>query len=230
MYQLSVKECLSTGWRTFTSRPWLFIVAGALLFAISAIADIPRAVSKGHEGAEGVALWIITFLISSIVSFLVSMGKTAFYLKSHDAAESAKLADLWHPKPFLKYAIVTILSGLATFIGLILLIVPGIIVGIMFGFSQYLVIEKHLSPMEALRESARLTHGNRWNLFLLGLALLGINILGFCALFVGLLVTLPISTIAVIHAYRLLSSTAASEPVPASVSASTDAVSEAAVE
>ena len=35
--------------------------------------------------------------------------------------------------------------------------------------------------------------------------ILGINILGFCALVVGLFVSMPVSTLAVVHAYRILS-------------------------
>jgi uncharacterized membrane protein len=214
MYELSVKECLSFGWKTFTSRPWLFIGAGLVIFAVSALGDMPRALTKGITGTEAMAVGVITFLISTAVSFLVSMGKSAFYLKSHDAVEASDLKNLWHPQPFLKYAITSFLAGAATVIGLILFIVPGIIFGIMFGFAQYLVIEKNLDPLSALRESAALTKGNRWNLFLLGLALLGINILGFCALLVGLFVTLPLSTLAVVHSYRLLSKVSVSAPEP----------------
>jgi uncharacterized membrane protein len=214
MSELSVKECLSVGWNTFTSRPWIFIGAGLVLFAVSALGDVPRAMTKGLTGTEGYVVGVITFLISTGISFLVSMGKVSFYLKGHDSTATAELNDLWHPQPFWKYAATSILAGAATVLGLILFIVPGIIVGIMFGFAQYLVIEKNLDPMTALRESAELTKGNRWNLFLLGIALLGINILGFCALLVGLFVTLPVSTLAVIHAYRLLSRTPVSTPEP----------------
>ncbi len=204
MNELSVKECLSVGWKTFTSRPWLFIGAGAVILFISVIGDIPRALTKNIHGIEGILIAGVTFIISSGISFLVSMGKANFYLKSHDSVENTKITDLWRPQPFLKYAGASILTGAATILGLILFIVPGIILGIVFGFSQYIVLEKELSPVAALRESALRTKGNRWNLFLLGLALLGINILGACALLVGLIVTIPISTIAVIHAYRTL--------------------------
>ena len=99
----------------------------------------------------------------------------------------------------------SVLVGAATIVGLILLIVPGIIIGIMFGFAAYIVIDKEAPPVEALRESLALTKGNRWKLFLLGLALVGINIIGACLLLVGLLVSLPVSTFAVVHAYRVLS-------------------------
>lgn len=205
MHELSVRECLQAGWTGFKKRPWLFIGSGLVLFAASIVADLPRSLIQHVQGDPSWGLGFIAFLISTGISFLISMGKTAFYLRAHDAPEAAEISDLWHPHPYWKYAAVSVLAGAATILGLILLIVPGIIIGIAFGFALYLVIEKDLTPFEALRESAALTKGNRWNLFLLGLALLGINILGFCAIFVGLLVTIPISTLAIVHAYRVLS-------------------------
>lgn len=212
MKELSVRECLRAGWSGFKARPWLFIGSDLIILAASFIADLPRTLTQGsHTGVWAVGF--IVFLISTGLSFLVSMGKTAFYLKAHDTSVAARLSDLWHPHPYWRYAGAFVLSAAVTILGLILFIVPGIILGIMFGFSLYSVIDKGLLPMEALRYSALITKGNRWKIFLLGLALLLLNIVGLCALIIGLLVTLPISTLAVVHAYRLLSEGKTAEPV-----------------
>lgn len=205
MQKLSIGDCIRAGWAGFKVRPWLFIGAGLVLFGASLIADLPRSIIEHFGGNSSWGLGFIAFLISTGFSFLISMGKTAFYLRAHDAPQDAKIADLWHPHPYWKFAAVSVLVGAAVILGLILLIVPGIIIGIAFGFSLYIVIEQELSPLDAMRASAALTKGHRWDLFLLGLALLGINILGFCALLVGLFVTVPVSGLAIIHAYRLLS-------------------------
>jgi len=45
-------------------------------------------------------------------------------------------------------------------------------------------------------------------LFLFGLVLIGLNLVGLLALVVGLLVTVPVTWIAVTHAYRTLASQA----------------------
>jgi uncharacterized membrane protein len=58
-----------------------------------------------------------------------------------------------------------------------------------------------------------LTKGNRWKLFQLSLALLLLNILGLLALLVGLFVTIPVSFIAMVHAYRALKGEAVEEAV-----------------
>lgn len=207
MKELSVRECLRTGWEEFKSRPWLFIGAYVAIFIASIIAGLPRSLAQ-QMSPHAWSIGFLAFLISIGLSFLVSMGKTAFFLKAHDLPQGAELSDLWHTRPFWKFAAVSVLAGAATIIGLILLIVPGIIIGIMFGFALYIVIEKQSDPIAALRESAALTKGNRWNLFLLGLALVGINIIGLCCLLIGLFVTLPISALAVVHAYRVLAGSA----------------------
>jgi len=60
------------------------------------------------------------------------------------------------------------------------------------------------SPMEALRESRRLTKGHRKSLFVFGLLCLGANILGALALGIGLFVTIPTTVIATAHVLRRL--------------------------
>lgn len=207
MQSLSVRDCLRVGWTGFKARPWIFVGTSLVIFAASIVADLPRSIVNHIAGNPSWGLGFLAFLIGTGISFLISMGKTAFYLQAHDAPQSVEITDLWHPHPYWKFVAVSVLAGAATIIGLVLLIVPGIIIGIALGFSLYIVIEKGSSPFDAMRESAALTKGNRWNLFLLGLALIGINILGFCALFVGLLVSVPVSTLAVVHAYRTLSGT-----------------------
>jgi len=80
--------------------------------------------------------------------------------------------------------------------------VPGIILALAFIFSSYLIVDKGKGPIEAMKESWRITKGHWWKLFLLVLAIIGLNILGFILLLVGLLVTIPVSMIALSHAYR----------------------------
>jgi uncharacterized membrane protein len=84
------------------------------------------------------------------------------------------------------------------------LIVPGIIIAMGLAFVPYLVVERGLGPVEALKESWRLTKGHKMQIFLLVLALVGINILGLMALVVGVFVTFPLTLLAFAHAYRTL--------------------------
>ena len=139
------------------------------------------------------------------------MGATAFYLAAHDNPDTVDLSALWHPRPFWKYLGASILLTLAIVIGFLLLIVPGIIFGPMFMSTTFIVIERELGPIDAMNESHRITRGHKWQLFGFVLVLLLINVLGLLALVVGLLVSIPVSTLA----YRVLSATAGVKPAVA---------------
>jgi len=133
-----------------------------------------------------------------------SMGATAFYIAAHDNPDGAELSMLWHPRPFWKYLAVSILLAIVIGIGLALLIVPGIILFLMFMFSTFIVIERGLGPIDAMSESRRLTRGHKWELLAFVGLLFLINLLGLLALIVGILVSIPVSALAFVHAYRAL--------------------------
>jgi uncharacterized membrane protein len=101
-----------------------------------------------------------------------------------------------------------ILYGLAILIGLILLIVPGVYLAIKYQFVPYLIVDKGMDPIEAFTESAKMTNGQKWNLFLLILLYILILFVGLLALGVGLLVAAPIVMIAQAYVYKKLSSNA----------------------
>ena len=104
----------------------------------------------------------------------------------------------------VKFILGAILYGLIVLGGLILLIVPGIIWAIKYQFFAYLIVDKNLSPMKAIKKSGEITAGKKGKLFLLGLLFALINIIGAICLFVGLFVTIPTTMIAWAYVYRKL--------------------------
>lgn len=210
MEKLSIKECVRFGWETFKKRPGIFIIAILVVIAVQFVVGI---LQGALESTDAGLASLLSFAISMIVGALVSMGLYAFTLKAHDNVAEASVRDLWHPKPFVPFLATYILLSIVLTIGFILLIVPGIILGIIFGFALYLVIDRNAGIIESFKESARITKGNRWNLFLLGLVFIGINIVGALALLVGLLVSIPVTMLAMTHAYRKLASEASAPAV-----------------
>ncbi|MFN3624860.1 MAG: DUF975 family protein [Hyphomicrobium sp.] len=209
MPTLSIGDCISFGWETFKKRPWFLI--GALLLAML-ISALPGALGPQPEiGPDGqiipqplTAFEVIISIISVVVSIFVALGLTTLALRAHDNVESAQIADLWNPGPFWRFLGAHILTTIAVLLGLVAFIIPGVILGVGLSFVPYLVVERGLGPIEAIKESWRITKGHKWQLFLLLLALLGLNLLGFLALIVGIFVAVPISMIAFTHAYRTL--------------------------
>jgi uncharacterized membrane protein len=215
----SAGSALRFGWETFKRRPWFFVGATFVILLVSLLID---ALTSGIDAAftgSAEQTSILGFVVNIALGTLLSMGATAFYLVAHDNPDTADLTLLWHPQPFLKYLGMYILVALVIGIGLILLIVPGIIFALMFMFAPFIVIERELGPIDAMSESSRITRGHRWPLLgLLGLLIL-INVAGLLALVVGLLVSIPVSTLALVHAYRVLSGEAGPRPADAALAA-----------
>jgi uncharacterized membrane protein len=148
------------------------------------------------------------FVISFVVSILLKMGTTNVYLKAHENTSALLFEDLWAPKRIISFTLACLLVGVIIVVGIILLIVPGIIWALRYCFVPYLIMDKGLDVAASLKESARITYGHKWQLFWLAILMALVNILGFICLFVGLLVSIPVTALAFVHAYRTLSKTA----------------------
>ncbi len=94
--------------------------------------------------------------------------------------------------------------GLLVGIGTLFCIVPGIILGIMWMFVNFVLAETNLDFWPAMEYSANLTAGYRWKLFCLLLACFVVYVLGLLACGVGLVVAVPVIVTAMALAYRFL--------------------------
>jgi uncharacterized membrane protein len=217
--EFSTGSALRFGWETFKKRTWFFVGSTVVILLASGLIN---GFSSGIDAAlTGSAQEpsLIGTVINLALGTLLSMGATAFYLAAHDNPDTADLSLLWHPRPFWKYLGASILLALAVAIGFVALIVPGIILGLMFMFTTFVVIERELGPIDAMSESHRLTRGHKWQLLGFVLLLLLINLLGLIALVVGLLVSIPVSTLAFVHAYRVLGGKPGPRPADAALAA-----------
>lgn len=213
MQTFSVGEAIRFGWNTFTKRPWFFIGIVVAMFVVYGI--LSTVTDPKNNEMSGVMPFLVT-VAAAALGMLIEMMLINLALKAHDNVETVQFSDAWGKLPFWNYIGVKILAAIIIIVGLILLVFPGIIAALMFLFSNYLVVDRGLGPIEALKESMRITKGHRWQLLLLVLAVAGLNILGALALFLGLLVTVPVSILAMAHVYRTLEHKA-SEMVPAKV-------------
>ena len=238
----SIKSTLRFAWETFKKRPWIFVGATLLLsvaqIVVEGLAQGFDSLSADLATAPLTAVALIGLVVYYGLSTLISMGMTAFFLAAHDDPGTVELSALWHPHPFWKYLGVTVLFVLAILAALLLfvlfnvamgltepgfgsiailllLIVLGTIFWLTFMFAGFFVIDREVNPIEAFKESYRITSGHKWRLFGLSLVLLLINFLGLLALLVGVLLSAPVSLLALTHAYRVLSGTAGTPPEPA---------------
>ena len=143
-------------------------------------------------------------IIYWIAQTIISIGIIKIVLKFL-ADEKPEFVELFRFQGnFWRYVGSSILYGLIVIGGIILFIVPGIYWAIKFQFFGYCVVDQKLGPVEALKKSSKITYQVKWKLLGFGLVMVGINILGFLCLFVGLFATIPTTMIAFAYVYRKL--------------------------
>jgi uncharacterized membrane protein len=213
MPALSISDCIQFGWENFKTRPGILI--GAFLLTIL-VPAIPGILFPGPEITPGVpppppsAAATLASLVGVVLGVFATLGATTFALRAHDDIAHVEIGDLWNPKPFWRFLGTQLLVGLIVFAGILLFVIPGIIAAVGLGFAPYAVIDRGAGVIDSLKQSWDITRGHKWQLFLFGLVLIGLNLLGLLAFLVGLLVTIPMTWLAVTHAYRTLAPPAAS--------------------
>lgn len=157
-------------------------------------------------------------IVGMIVHYWMQMGMTLIALKVADG-KSFQIMDLFpmNFELFLRYIGCMILFIVIIIGGTLLLIVPGVIWAHKYLLASMIVLDKNMRPMEAIKMSGRITDGSKWKLFCLMLLITGVNILGAICLLVGLTLTIPMSAIAMVYAYRKLTDTSRQDqtiPIP----------------
>ncbi|MDO8561208.1 MAG: hypothetical protein Q7S05_00070 [bacterium] len=200
---MTVGSFISFGWETFKKRPWFLIG----VFVITAIVSQAISYLTTFLGS-GISELLAGLVINFIAAIFIGMGMTAVFLKAHDSVETVTLNELWHPQEFWSFLGVSVLQGIIVTVGFILFIIPGFMALTAFMFAQYFVIDKGMGPIEALKASARITKGNRLRILAFMGATILVMLLGGLALIVGILVAIPVTALAQVHAYRRLSAAA----------------------
>ena len=197
---LRVGDAIGYGWRAFKANPGPLVIVALVVLVLSGLVSGAGNVVSDNSVGLGIAFQVAGWL----VSILLSLGMIRIALKV-TRGEAADVADLFKGDQFGPYLGASIVFGLLVAVGLVLCIVPGIIVAVIFGFFGYVLLERGASVGEGFSGSSDITKGQRGTVFLLGLTLIGLNILGAIACGLGLLVTYPISIVAGGYAYRVLS-------------------------
>lgn len=201
--KFTISEALRFGWKT-TLKNIRILVPVQLIVAFFYFLPNVAEYIIGNEPTNITLSSAVFNTVSWILQIIVGMGFTKMCLKIHDgdAVTYTDLISCTHL--FFKYFVASILYGLVCLAGFVLLIVPGFIWGIKFWFFTYAIVDQEMGPIRALKESSLITEGVKKELFVFSLAILGINILGILALFVGLLVAVPTSILATTYIYRRL--------------------------
>jgi len=197
----SIGDAVKYGWRKATGNISFFVV----LFLIFIVVNVaPAALGALFQHLNISILSFAAQLVGWALQLTMSLGLINVALRLHDN-KKANYKNLFdHVHLVIPYFLTSIIYGLIVFVGFILLIVPGIVWSIKFRYFPYLMVDRNLGPIDALKESAKMTRGFKWKIFWFGVVIALINILGFLALIVGLFITVPLSMMAEAWVYRKL--------------------------
>ncbi|MFH1856572.1 MAG: hypothetical protein ABH836_05015 [Candidatus Omnitrophota bacterium] len=197
----SINEALLFGWNVMKKNIGFFIGILVVVFIASAAPDV---INNFIKGKAPVAISIIIAVIFWVLQLILGMGLIKIALK-FCGNEKPDFAVLFSGIPlFFKYLAGVILYVLIVLGGLILLIVPGVIWSIKFQYFPYLIIDKNMGPIEALKKSASITHGAKWDLLGFNVVLAVVNVLGILCLLIGAFAAVPTVMIAYAFVYRKL--------------------------
>lgn len=194
-------DLIKMGWKKTKEKIGFLIgitlVGGLSVYVPSAIL---MAIGRG-VGASGLFAFL-AFLLFIFMSALIGVGMVRIYLGIVDGKE-VKFGDLFKGSDLvLPYLGVTILYTLIVVGGFFLLVFPGVIWGIKYLYAPFLVVDKGMSPVEALKASAELTNGAKWDILAFEGALSYVIMIGYAALLVGVVVAIPVTILALFGMYR----------------------------
>jgi hypothetical protein len=197
---ISVGDAVSYGWGAYWKNAGPMILIALVIFAIELV------FSAIGNATDSVALQFLLQLIGWLLGLFLALGWFRVALEVTRGVRP-EVGDVFRAEGYGPYIVASIVFGIGFFIGLLLLIIPGIVFAVVFGFYGFVAAERgnEAIAMDTLRRSAEITRGHRWQLFGLALVLFLINVVGVLACLVGLLFTSGITIIAWAYTYRRLS-------------------------
>lgn len=195
--RVEIRRSLEYGWNTFRDNVLFFLVLMLVIGIPAAILNVTVSglpfLSVSVMFLRGVGwIWRVLAVMAVIMVSLSYKDRGAFRVCQ---AEELKAV-------FIPYFLGTILFSAIMSVGMILLVAPGVWFLVKYQFMPYLLVDRGMEPVEALKEAGEVTKGSWLELFVFVLCLSGINILGAIAFGVGLLVTVPVTFLAHSWVYR----------------------------
>lgn len=193
---MNSKQLRKKAWNALKGRYWWTVLAAlvASLFGVISLGSSSTAARQTDSISESmdnaftslpdngkIAVFIIaaTILVigiaMTILGSAVRLGYCRFNMDLFTGVEKPTMNLLFSRNKIVwKALLMNILEGLLVMVGTVLLVIPGIIVGLMYSQSNFILAENpDLSATEAMKKSRELMKGNKWPLFKLSLSFIG---------------------------------------------------------
>lgn len=207
-YDFRIGDVLGEAWHKVKGMKGTLVVA-AIIYGVAVnllsfvIAFVLGLLGLIHDSEPG-ALQIIVSVLAGALCYPLLAGLNMIGIR-RAADQPATINELF---AYFGLFVPLLITGLAitvlTYLGLFLLVLPGIYLGVSYALAIPLVVERGLSPWQAM-EASRKAIGQHWfKVFGLFLALGLIMLLSAIPLLIGLVWTLPLAFIAIGVLYRTI--------------------------
>ena len=203
----SATDAIGYGWKGFTANIGPLVLIGLVLFVASSLS------SWLSRGFDSWFLTVIGSVLGAFISLVIGLGLIRAALAILDGGRPS-VEQLVSTKDIGPYIIASLLVALVVTVGLFLCVIPGLIAGFLLQFYGYAIIDRKTdsvttapesSPTGAMRASFEVVAANVGPLILLAVLCFVVNVAGALLCGVGLLVSLPVTAIAIAYAWRYFS-------------------------
>jgi uncharacterized membrane protein len=216
---VQVGDAFSWALAKFQQHIGIWIGLAAVVFALRIIQEIINRVLVNTVDEEclrgenitacstglfaNIGLQLVFAVIFGVLVWLASIGVYRAAIKRSQGA-APEFGMLTSGENLGAYIIVAIVYGIATFVGLILCFLPGLIVIFLFQFAPFYALDKGQGVGEAFGNSYRAVTQNFVPVLLAALVNIVAAILGGLLFGIFTLVTLPFAALFTVHIYRQL--------------------------
>lgn len=223
--QYSVGDAFSWAWGKFTANAAALIVPTLVyglivsllqvLFGVLSAVLEPESTSYTSDsdgfffsfnvsGPASLAVTIVGWLVSLVVGGII---QSAYYNGVLGVAngQPVTIGSFFKPRNVGPVIIASVIVGVLTSIGFALCFIPGFIVAVFTMFTVIALLDRNLSPIDAIKTSFDIAKNNFGQVLLTFLVVIAVTLVGALLCGVGLLVALPLSALIEVYAYRKLS-------------------------
>jgi hypothetical protein len=189
-FQPEMNRSYSIGWKVI----WTLFVELVVVSIVYAVLSGPVGLFQWQvDRFEWFLVPLVMFAIAYgvFVAGPIQYGTNWVFLKAV-RGERIEIRDMFivFQKNYWNAVIAKIVVGVIVGLGIVMLIVPGIIFACRLAFVPYLVVDREMDVMDALRVSWDMTRGHGWQIFLMGFLAIFIVIAGLVLLFVGVFISM----------------------------------------
>lgn len=148
-------------------------------------------IENDHFGWYMAPLVLFGMLYGLFVAGPINYGTSWAFLKAI-RGERIEIGDIFKPfqRNYMNVVVANLVVMIIVGLGVFMLIVPGIIFACRLAFVPYLVMDRNMDAMEALRVSWDMTRGYGWQIFTIGLLAFFVALAGLLALVVGIFISM----------------------------------------